>query len=396
MGALRFLRGELRVDITGAAPEDCLNRFSCGGVEFWAIERVDALHYRVSILKRAQKTAQALAARAFCTLTVCAERGLFCRLRQALRRPVLLFGLPLAVFLAFFLQSFVWTVEIDGCEALHPNTVRYALEELGIAVGARADRIEYKQVRDSLLRLVPELSWAAVNRSGGKLYVSVAERRDTDSNEPPYAAAHLVAARDGVITQTEVAEGMTLCRVGQTVRAGELLVSGVEDYGLYLRAVCAQGEIYGQTWHTQTLVTPANSNVKRYTGQQWTRTTLRFGRKRINLCGNSGNSGTTCDKIGKVRQVRLFGVAFPIYAETEIFREYETYSVEKTEETAKNDLSAAFLRMTEESMIGGRIEQTAYRMRCGGGLYILNGTCTCNEMLARLCPFDPISDGGTP
>lgn len=393
MGVLRFLQGEARVRITGACPQGCLNAFSKDGVEFWDICREDALHYCVSIRPAALSKAEKLGLRTFCTVECLRQRGLKRTLRQALRRPMLLFGVCGAVFLLFFLQSFVWTVEIDGCETVRPETVSRALCELGIHCGTRTGDIAYKEVRHELLNLVPELSWAAVNRSGGKLHVLVTERQHTPSADPPYAAANLVAVRDGVLTEVSVLEGMRLCSVGDTVREGQTLVSGVEDYGLYLRAVCAQGEIYGQTWRTQTVVTPAMRQEKRYTGRQWKRVTLVIGRKRIKLFGNSGISGVTCDKMIDVKELTLSEYCFPVRLETEILREYETDAVPKQRKTAQDTLTAAFLRMTEAGMVAGRVEEAHYRMETGGELLVLHCECTCNEMLARLSPMNAIYEG---
>lgn len=393
MGAVRFCLGEARVRITGACPEGCLNAFNRGGVEFWSICREDALHYCVSIRPSAVQRAQTLGLRAFCTVECLEQRGLRQTVQQALRRPVLLLGVGAAIFLLFFLQSFVWTIEIDGCETVRPEIVRRALEEQGIFCGAWAGDIPYKEVRHELLNRVPELSWAAVNRSGGKLHVLVTERQSTPSADAPYDAANLIAARDGVLTEVSVLEGMRLCAVGDTVRAGQVLVSGVEDYGLYLRAVCAQGEIYGRTWRSQTLVTPSMRQEKRYTGREWTRVTLVVGRKRINLCGNSGISGTTCDKMVNVKELTLPGYAFPVRLETECWREYETAAVPKPKKTAQTALEDAFVRMTQAGMLAGRIEQADYRLDAGGALYILRCEATCSEMLARLSPLNAIYEG---
>ena len=229
MGWLQFLRGEARLRITGAVPQDCLNAFNGEGLEFWEICREDALHYCVSVRPRELSKAERLGLRTFCTVECLWQHGLKQTLFRALRRPVLLFGMALSLFLLFFLQSFVWTIEIDGCETVHPETVRRALEELGIRCGTRTDDIAYKEVRHELLNLLPQLSWAAVNRSGGKLCVLVTERQETPSALPPYPAANLIAVRDGVLTEVSVLEGMRLCAVGDTVHAGQTLVSGVED-----------------------------------------------------------------------------------------------------------------------------------------------------------------------
>lgn len=393
MGGLRFFRGEARVRITGACPQDCLNALSGEAVEFWDICREDTLHYCVSLRPAALSRAEKLGLRTFCTVECLWQRGLKWTLVQALKRPVLLLGLAGAFFLLFFLQSFVWTIEVDGCETIHPETVVRALEELGIHCGSWAGNIAYKEVRNELLNLVPELSWAAVNRSGGKLHVLVTERQSPPSAEPPYPAANLIAVRDGVLTEVSVLEGMRLCAVGDTVRAGQLLVSGVEDYGLYLRGVCAQGEIYGQTWRSQTLVTPAMRLEKHYTGREWTRVSLIVGRKRINLCGNSGISGVTCDKMVDVKEATLPGYTFPVRLETETYREYETVAVPKQRAAAQKKLENAFVRMTQAGMRAGRIEQADYRLESGGALLILRCTCTCNEMLARLSPINAIYEG---
>lgn len=393
MGWLQFLRGEARLRITGAVPQDCLNAFNGEGLEFWEICREDALHYCVSVRPRELSKAERLGLRTFCTVECLWQHGLKQTLFRALRRPVLLFGMALSLFLLFFLQSFVWTIEIDGCETVHPETVRRALEELGIRCGTRTDDIAYKEVRHELLNLLPQLSWAAVNRSGGKLCVLVTERQETPSALPPYPAANLIAVRDGVLTEVSVLEGMRLCAVGDTVHAGQTLVSGVEDYGLYLRTVCAQGEIYGQTWRSQTLVTPSVRQEKRYTGCQWKRVTLVVGRKRINLCGNSGIPVATCDKMIDVKEVTLSGYTFPVRLETEIFREYETYSVPKRRDTVQNELTQAFLRMTEAGMLAGRVEDASYRLEISGELAVLQCECTCNEMLARLSPINAIYEG---
>lgn len=396
MGAIRFLLGGVRVCITGAAPEDCLNALARQGVDFWNVERMDALHYRVELPPRDVKNAEFAAKKAFCTLNIEERSGVWVWFKKSLHRPVLTFGLLAAVFLLFYLQDFVWVIEVEGCENVRKETVLHALEEMNIAVGTSTDEIAYKQVRHSLLRLVPELSWAAVNRTGSRLSVLVSERQEAASAAPPYRSADLIAVRDAVLTEVEVLEGMRLCAVGQTVRQGQVLVSGIEDYGLYLRTVCAQGEIYGQTWHAQTIVTSATVHIKSYTGRQWKRVSLCIGRKRINLFGNSGNLGATCDKIESSTELCIAGVALPVRIVTEEYREYETHAAEKTAQDAQSSLRDAFLRMTEAEMVAGTVKQVTDRLQTDGSVYVLRSEATCTEMLARLRAIDAINEGENP
>ena len=66
-------------------------------------------------------------------------------------------------------------------------------------------------------------------------------------HEEPRSISRRLLPPDGVLTEVSVTEGMRLCAVGDTVRQGQLLVSGYEDYGLFIRPVCASAEIYART-----------------------------------------------------------------------------------------------------------------------------------------------------
>ncbi len=393
MGLLRYCRGEARLRLTGAAPQQCLNLLMQARIEFWEIEREDELHYRISVLPTAVKKVEELALRSYCSVECISSRGLSGDAKKLFRRPVLLFGLLAALAASFFLQSFVWVIEVQGNETVHSEVVLRALEELNIRCGAWAADIPYKEVKHRLLNLVPELSWIGINRTGGKLTVLVTEREFPNSQKPPYAAANIVAARDGVITEVSILEGMRLCKVGDTVKAGQILVSGFEDYGLYLRAVCAQAEIYAQTWRSATVVTPSQRMEKRYTGREWTQRTLIVGRKRINLCGNSGISDTKCDKMINVKKLALPNYTFPVTLETATYREYETVPVGVEASEAERLLHDAFERLTLASMIAGKIESIDASIQESGGLYVLTAESTCTEMLARLVPIEAIYEG---
>lgn len=391
MRVIDYLFGECRLRLTGASPQLCLNLFSAEGIAFWDIVREDDLHYCVSMRPRAVKAAQRLALRAYCTAEVRRERGLLRDLKKLRGRPVLLLGLPAALAAGFVFQSFVWSVEVQGNERVHPQTVVRALQELGVGVGTWAPSIDCKGIKNPLLNLVPELSWAAVNRSGGKLTVLVSERSRPEQERPIYSAGNIVAAQDGVLTEVSVLEGMRLCKVGDTVRKGQVLVSGFEDYGLCLKGVCAQAEIYGQTWHSMLVVTPLKEEEKRYTGREWTQRTLIVGRKRINLSGNSRISVDNCDKMITEKKLSLPGYDFPVTLETATYREYET--VLRSVWEPETLLEQAFRRMTLGSMVAGKIESESCAVTRTGELCVLRGEATCTEMLARLVPMNAIYEG---
>lgn len=115
---IRYLRGSVRFRLTGAAPEQCLNALAAARLEFWDIEREDALHLSLCVPAREAERLQGLALRCLCTAEVTERSGLRAQFGGLLRRPVLLLGLLAAAAATFVLQEFVWTIEVEGNDRL--------------------------------------------------------------------------------------------------------------------------------------------------------------------------------------------------------------------------------------------------------------------------------------
>ena len=286
------------------------------------------------------------------------------------------------------LQEFVWTIEVEGNDRLPAGQIVQALEELGIAPGTWGPSIDSPETRNRMLLRMPELAWLAVNRSGGRVQVLVTERQQPPDTRAPYAVANVVAARDGVLTEVSVTEGMRLCAVGDTVRQGQLLVSGYEDYGLFIRPVCASAEIYARTWHTGTVVTPAERLEKRYTGREWKQVTLIVGKKRIKLWGNSSISQQDCDKMIVEKAVRTSGYAYPLRLETAILREYVLEPAPAPQVQTEKLLQEAWRRAVQAQMLAGRIDVTQESLLMQGGLCILQAQSDCTELISRTLPLE--------
>ncbi len=127
---------------------------------------------------------------------------------------------------------------------------------------------------------MPELQWAGVNFSGGVAIVSVRERLPEEAVRDRSTVTNVVAARDGVIVSMSVLGGQSVCRVGQAVRAGELLVTGCVDQTTHTQYTHADAEIYALTQRTIQAVYPQTAVQKVYTGQVIRRYSLIVGRKK--------------------------------------------------------------------------------------------------------------------
>lgn len=392
---ISFIFGGCDITISGAAPERCINELPKENITFWKIRFQDEMHYRLCILAKDLKSVKKIALKSYCTIEECRETGIPILTKRLLSRPTLFISMAVALFLTFFLQSFVWVIEVEGNQTVPKEVILRELEAQDIHFGTWAGEIDSQTTKNIMLNAVPSLSWLAVNRNGGKLSVLVTERESDPAEKPNYDTVNIVAAKDGVITDYSISEGMKLCSRGDTVKAGQILVSGYEDYGLFIRNVCAEAEIYAKTWCSGTLVMPSERMQKVYTGKTEKQISLLFGRKRIKLFGNSSNLEGSCDKMVFVKRVSLPGYTFPLAIETVVAREYTQQSVSILLQEATEILRQAWKRNTLLSMVAGEINDTKEKFSTSNHLYILQAESTCTEMIAKPAPIIEPDKGDT-
>lgn len=389
---VKALRGEARFYVTGAAPQEVLNRLVEANVIFWDIQREDELHCSFSAFPKDREKIESLALQAYCKAELLWTRGIKKTYLQIKKRPVLPIGLMLVLITSFFLQSFVWVIQVKGAQKYHETEILRALEEEGVTFGAWGPSLDSQELRLKMLSRLPDISWLAVNRRGGKLTVLLTETEERQ-NEKDKSPGNLVAVREGVITDFTVYEGMRLCSSGETVRKGQLLVSGLEDYGLYTKAVRAQGEIYARTWRNGQICCSATEHKKEHTGRELKQISLILGNKRINLFGNSGIFYTSCDKMIDTKVFAISGYAFPIQIERVTYREYRVKECLLEEEAAENMLLSAWCRCVGREMIAGEIFTTNTALTSTGEVYVLSAESSCHEMIARWMPLGQFFEG---
>jgi sporulation protein YqfD len=139
----------------------------------------------------------------------------------------------------------VWDVRIEGNEQLPKSVIEKALENVGVAPGVGWGSFKVSDKELELLESTPEIGWVNINRRGVVAYVTVKERNlKEDSSEPLYS--NVVSAYDCVIEEITVTSGVAVVKAGDTVRRGDLLISGVIPAELGGGFVAARGEVCGR------------------------------------------------------------------------------------------------------------------------------------------------------
>ena len=207
------------------------------------------------------------------------KSGLPYSLRGYKRRYGLVIGAVLFAALFYISSLFIWHIEISGCENVTKQEIMTRLAEHGINVGSFKSELDIKNIENSFLYNYPKMSWISINLKGTTAYVEVREINERpkliDSSEP----CNIYASRDGVIASVHAYMGYSVVKAGDTVSAGDLIVSGnyTDKYGEEYK-LHSYAKIMAYTTHSHTVTVPFDTFEQIKTGNYKNKYSLKLTR----------------------------------------------------------------------------------------------------------------------
>lgn len=380
-----FLQGYVRAKIKGASPEWALERLTQARAAFLEPVREDDVTISLLLLKKDVPKAESAAQKAMCELEIAEEFGLSKSLGGLFRRKAFCIALVLALAASFVIPKFVFFYEVTGNEAVPEEKILRAMKSLGVGFGTYGPDIKPQELKNKMLLLIPELQWFTVQQSGMRARIVVRERPERIRVEERRAPMDVVAAKNGVITSVYAYDGNCLCKPGQAVTKGQLLISAYTDLEFTTRVCAARGEIYAGTLAQKTVVTLDTVTVKRPNGKTARSVSLLLGEKRRNIFTNGGNLTGRCDKITRTHMLTLpGGLEIPIGLSVTQCVYYDTETKPLSPESAKAQLQEQAETAVRQDMIAGKILDVTGELSRQDGIFEYTASIRCEEMIARM------------
>ncbi len=279
-------------------------------------------------------------------------------------------------------QSRLWAINITGNDSVPTAKIMRVLDDLGVFPGVRLDDIEPSRVKNLVMLEIDELSFFAINLHGTVANVIV--REATPAAEVTSAPADIVAKRDTLVEKIIVTSGLGVAQKNEFLQKGKVLISGTLASAVQgTRTVRADGIVEGRTWYLYEAKLPLTEWTKCVTGRSFTEKSLIFGKRRIKICGNSGNCRPTCDKIMLKGNLGLFGIDLPIEVETITSTEYTVESRAILPDEAAERLSA-FLTDEFRTAIEGEILSCEVVCARASDCYIGRMCAECRENISEI------------
>ena len=382
MGFFRSICGMVEAEVTSADPAAALRQIGDAGITIFDVKSAGELTFRFRLRRWDYKALKTIARKRGDSLRIISRSGLYWTGKRLLARPVLLIGLAFWLLVSMMLPSRIFFVQVEGNKSVSDRLIIEKAAECGLFFGSSRRAVRSEKMKNALLSVIPELQWAGVNTKGCIAVISVREKTQAGEKAAEPAVSSIVACRDGIVVSCTVEKGSALCRAGQAVQKGEILVSGYTDCGLTVRVSRAVGEIFGQTRRNFQAVTPKEYDYRGAQTETDEKLALIIGKKRINFYKDSGILGTTCDKMSTVNYLTLpGGFTLPLALVTERWVRYDCQSRPVPEDGAERILKDFASNCLKQQMVAGRILRQDTVVRLSDGVYRLDGDYACLELI---------------
>lgn len=226
---IRFVRGTVEFLIAGAFPEKLLTRAVSKGIPIWGVKTGENYLFAKSYASKYKAIARDAKNMGLKT-RIRAKKGLpFIHFRYRKRWGIAA-GFVISVFLASYLLSHIWVIEVHGCDEIPKQTMIEYLDQCGLKRGMKRKDLNAERLEKELLLLENRLSWVTVNIGGTTVKVVVGEGvKAPETIDPKDKYANVIASQDGIIRKIELYDGQPLLKVGDTVSKGEVIISGITD-----------------------------------------------------------------------------------------------------------------------------------------------------------------------
>lgn len=387
---------KVKAEITSADISAMLRLLVENGIYLHDVKRTDDMTVTCFIMQSDFRPAEGILTRRGARIRTIEKKGALYFVLSFLRRPILSAGILLLTFLSVFLPTRILFVEVQGNASLRARQILEQAELCGIRFGASRRAVRSEVAKNQLLSAIPELQWVGVNTRGTVATISV-EEKSAQSDEPTQKSevSSIVACTDGIITSCTVQQGTALCKAGQAVKAGQVLVSGYTDCGLKIQATQAEAEITAVTIRNLEAYTPGYYAERLETIGSKTRISLLVGKKLINLFKDSGISDSTCVKMYEKKYMTLpGGRILPIALVIERYYFYEQSPVAIPQDDTEAFLISAADDYLCSQMIAGQVLQADVACKQTDDGVTLSGRYICSEMIGQVIHEESIYKHG--
>jgi len=277
-----YFCGYAIIIVKGIKIERFINLAVVNNIYLWDIEKIDYTTIKAKINIRDFFKLRSIVRKTDSNIQIIEKCGMPFKIKTVKRRKWFFFGLGALLIFIYILSSYIWMIEIHGLEKIDEQTVLENLSYAGLRVGIKKSKVEKRDIENRMLIQMPELTWMGIEIKGTKAFVTVVEKKPEPQLINRDEPCDIVASKNGVIEKILVLNGDGVVKDGDTVKKGQLLVSGtIIREGLPERYVHSMAEVNARTWYEDVEEIPFEQIEYKKTGRTFTTYSMEIIKKKI-------------------------------------------------------------------------------------------------------------------
>lgn len=225
---LRFLQGYVRIQITGYSPERFLNLCRYHEIPIWGLESRRRA-YEMFLSVRGFKKIKPIVKKTNTKIKVLKKYGAPFFLFRYRKRKLFFAGCLGCLVIIYALSLFVWDIQIEGNYKKTDETILAFLRKESILCGMPKSKVNCQEIAKMIRKEFEDVIWVSAALEGSQIIISVKENSDSKeikTTEKSEEGTDLIADKEGIIREITTRAGIPQVHEGDSVKKGDLLVSG--------------------------------------------------------------------------------------------------------------------------------------------------------------------------
>ena len=333
----QFLSGYVMIRVEGLTLERFLNLAADAGVGVAHARRISYTMLKAEVTARGFRKLKRIVPEKY-AVTVERQGGVPLLFRRLTLRTALLIGLALVGTGIFAAAQFVWEVRVTGLEYREAKSLKDELAAMGICPGAWKSGIDAEDAGIKVLVGHQEIAWIDIQIEGIVALVEVVPAELAPEVYDENTPQNIITTKDAVVESVTPLAGRAAVKAGDTVRAGDVLISGlVWDEGKPRMLFAARGDVVGSVWYAGSASASIYKETRVPTGRTYAQRVISIGKDHANIepdCDFAVYDTRIVDRVN-------IGLFLPVY-----ITEYEYSEVSLVQEPADFDQLSVYLEET--------------------------------------------------
>lgn len=364
----------------GLRMEKLMNEAARKGLTFYSAERTQDRRMRLTCGIRTYRAFAKLACGKGYTVTEPRPIGMLGAAMRFFRRRGLMPGILLGLTLLFIATRFVWTIQIENF-GMYKGEIGLFLQENGLFPGIPRSSIDLSALCEKLEWRLPAVQWVRAEMNGMTLRIRLEQGTPPPDIQDRGEPGDVVAAEDGILLRLTVFAGTAVCKSGDPVRKGQILIKGEEtDASGNVHPVKARGEAVARVFRSAKAQSGLYQTQTIPTGRRTERRVLAA--PLLAFSAQEEPAYLTWDE--ERSEIPVGGAFFPIWLRREIRMEAALENVPRSEDEARQEASEmAFFALEKLENSNDFIDKWVDYSMIDGGVVVATATAELRRDIAR-------------